>query len=155
MAKPIPDGYSTITAHLTISDPHQTVDFYKRGLGAEELFNIPTPDGRVMHMELKIGNSIFMVAEAGQMGSKSPKDYGGASSSIMLYTEDVDALFQRAVAAGATVKMPPQDMFWGDRWAMIEDTSGHVWQMATHKEDVPPEEMSRRFEEMMKQQKPQ
>lgn len=151
MAKAIPDGYGTITAHMTVSDIDRTIEWYKNGLGAEELYRMPGPGGAIMHAEFKLGNSIFMIAQAGMMDAKSPKELGGTHGGLLIYTEDCDALFNRAVAAGATVKMPPADQFWGDRWAMVVDPSGHEWQFATHKEDVSQEEMGRRMQEMMKQ----
>ncbi|MGE5755580.1 MAG: VOC family protein, partial [Planctomycetaceae bacterium] len=120
--------------------------------GATELFRMAGPGGRVMHAEIKIGNSPIMMAdECPEMRARSPQSVGGSPVGILLYVEDVDALFNQAVAAGAKVTRPVQDQFYGDRAGGLEDPFGHVWHVATHKEDVPPEEIYRRFEAAMKQ----
>ncbi len=150
--KPIPDGYHTATPYLIIKDAARALDFYKQALGAEELFRMASPDGKIGHAEIRIGNSILMLAdEHPEMGYQSPQSYGGTPVSIMLYVEDVDAQFQKAVAAGAKVKRPLKDQFYGDRSGTIADPFGHEWTIATHKEDLPMEEIERRAAEAMKQ----
>lgn len=149
MAKPIPDGYHSVTPYLTIRGAAEALDFYRRAFGAAELVRMPGPDGQgVMHAEIRIGDSIVMLGEESiEMGASSPQTLGGSGSSILIYVEDVDAAFDRAVNAGATVRVPVTDMFWGDRYGQLADPFGHIWSIATHKEDVPPEEMSRRMAE--------
>ncbi|MBN1362340.1 MAG: VOC family protein [Sedimentisphaerales bacterium] len=149
--KPIPDEYHTLTPTLTVSDATQAIEFYKEGFGAEERFRMPTPDGKhVMHAELKIGNSIIMLSdEMGGMDCRSPQSYGGTPVAFYVYVEDVDAAFDRAVSAGAIVKMPVENMFWGDRIGSVVDPSGHVWTLATHVEEVSPKEMEKRGREFM------
>ncbi|MBM4026014.1 MAG: VOC family protein [Planctomycetes bacterium] len=153
--KPIPEGYRTITPVLTVRDAAQVIEFYKEAFGAEERYRMMTPDGKwVAHAELKIGDSIFMLSdEMPGMESSSPASLGGTSVWFFVYVEDVDAAFERAVAAGATVKMPVQDMFWGDRTGEVADPAGHRWTLATHIEDLSPEETAARgrefFEKMM------
>ncbi|MFQ5694656.1 MAG: VOC family protein [Terriglobia bacterium] len=148
-AKPIPEGYHTLTPYLVIKGAAQAIDFYKKAFGAEELFRMPGPDGKtVMHAEIKIGDSIVMLSEEfpGQ-GPPSPESLGGTPASILIYHEDVDAAFDRAVKAGSKSEMEPQDMFWGDRWGKLKDPFGHSWQVATHKEDLTPEEIGKRAEQ--------
>lgn len=153
--KPIPDGYHTATAYLVVNDAAAAIEFYKQAFGAEELLRLEMPDGKIGHAEIKIGDSPIMLADAfPEMGCVTPQSLGGSPVSIMLYVEDVDARFDQAVAAGATVKKPLADQFYGDRTGTIEDPFGHGWTIATHIEDVPPPEINRRFEEMMKQPKP-
>jgi PhnB protein len=149
-AKAVPQGYHTITPQLTLDNAAQTIDWYKRALGAEEISKSLGPDGKVMHAELKIGDSRFMVNDAMQ-GSKGPKEYGGSPSSLWLYVEDSDQLFNRAVAAGATVQMPMDNQFWGDRGGAIADPNGYTWWISTRKEDFTPEEMKQRAEDFFKQ----
>lgn len=146
--KPVPDGYHTVTPMLAIRGAAAAIEFYKKALGAEELFRMPGPGDAVLHAELRIGDSIVMLGdEAPEMGSPAPPSLGGTPVSLMLYVPDVDASFARATAAGCTALMPPTDMFWGDRFGKLQDPFGHQWAMATHKEDVPPEEMARRMAE--------
>lgn len=146
--KAIPDGYYSLTPYLVISGAAEAIEFYKKAFGAEEIVRMPGPGGKLMHAEIKIGNSILMLADENpEQGHLSPKSRGGSTSSVMLYTEDVDATFKRAVAAGAKENMPPMDMFWGDRMGNLTDPFGHTWAIATHKEDVSPEEMGRRMKE--------
>jgi PhnB protein len=146
--RPIPEGFHTVTASLTVRDAAAAIDFYKKALGAQELMRMPMPDGKVGHAELKIGDSIiFLNDEFPQMGHKSPQTLGGASGSIYLYVEDADKAFKRATDAGATTKMPLTNMFWGDRYGQVVDPFGHVWGLSTHVEDVSPEEMERRSKE--------
>jgi PhnB protein len=150
--KPIPNGYHTVTPYLVVKDAASAIDFYKKAFGATELFRMAGPHGRVMHAEIKIGNSPIMMAdECPEMRTRSPQSVGGSPVSMYLYVEDVDALFSQAVAAGAKVTRPVKDQFYGDRSGGLEDPFGHVWYVATHKEDVPPEEIHRRFEAAMKQ----
>jgi PhnB protein len=153
MAKPIPDGYSTVTPALTVTNGAEAIEFYKRALGAKELMRIPGPDGKhLMHAEIEVGNSRVMLAdESPEMGCRAPASLGSVSSSLYVYVEDVDKAFRRAVEAGAKALMPPADMFWGDRFGQIEDPSGHRWGLATHKEDPSPEEMARRQKEFFAQ----
>src|SRR2546430_16896561 len=146
MAKAIPDGFHAITAALTVRHGAQAIDFYKRALGAEELMRIPGPDGKsLMHAELKIGDSIFMLSdEQPGMGCRAPASVGGPTSYLYVYVPDVDKAFRRAVEAGAKVLMPLTDMFWGDRYGQGEDPSGHRGGPAPHKEKLPPPEMAKR-----------
>src|SRR5947209_6017351 len=150
--KPIPDGYTTVTPYLYIRGAAGAIDFYKRAFGATELFRVPGPQGKVMHAEIKIGNSYIMLAdEFPEMGARSPQTLGGVSSSIMLYVPDVDTRFAQAVNAGAKVQRPVKDQFYGDRSGTVEDPFGHVWTIGTHTEDVSSEEMQRRMAAAMKQ----
>jgi PhnB protein len=155
--KAIPEGYHTLTPSLTVGDGAKAIDFYKKAFGAQERMRIPGPDGHLMHAELQVGDSIVMLAdEMPDMGCKAPASVGATSSSLYVYVLDVDAAFKRAVEAGAKALMPPADMFWGDRFATVEDPSGHRWGLATHKEDPSPAEMERRKNEFfasMAQQK--
>jgi PhnB protein len=151
--KAIPDGYHAVTPYLIVQGAAAALDFYKRALGATEVMRMEGPGGKVMHAEIKLGDSIVMLAdEFPDMGYKSPLALGGSPVGIAVYVEDVDAVFARAIAAGATVQRPVKDQFYGDRSGTLKDPFGHVWTIATHKEDVPPEEMHRRFEATMKQQ---
>ena len=147
--KAIPDGYYTATPYLYLSDGAKAIDFYKKAFGATEMTRMGGPDGRVMHAELKIGNSIVMMAdEFPEMNHRSPRALGGPSGSIMLYVTDVDAAFARAVKAGATATRPVELQFWGDKMGALEDPFGHQWTLATHVEDVSPAEMERRMAAM-------
>lgn len=153
-AKAIPDGYATVTPYLIVRDGAKALDFYKRAFAATELYRLAAPDGKVLHAEMQIGNSrIMMAEEVPQMGARSPQALGGSPVSILLYVEGVDARVQQANAAGAKVVRPLQDQFYGDRSATLEDPFGHVWTIATHIEDVPPAEIQKRAEAMMKQRK--
>ncbi len=145
-AKPIPDGYHTITPHLVARDANAAIEFYKRALGAEELCRMPGPDGKkVMHSELKIGDStIFVCDEFPDHGAVSPQALNGSAVTMHLYVEDADKAYKQAVEAGATGTMEPQDMFWGDRYGSFDDPFGHKWAVATHKEDLTPEDMQQR-----------
>jgi PhnB protein len=144
-AKPIPDGYHTATPYLIVRGAARAIDFYKQAFSATEMMRFAMPDGKVMHAEIKIGNSPIMLAdECPQMGAVSPQTVGGSPVSLLLYVEDVDALTAEAIAAGAKVIRPVQDQFYGDRSSTLTDPFGHQWTIATHKEDVPLEEMHRR-----------
>jgi PhnB protein len=150
--KPIPDGYHAVTPYLIVRDAARAIDWYKQVLGATELMRLNGPDGRVGHAELRLGDSTIMLAdEHPEVGARSPRTVGGTPVSLLLYVEDVDARFNKALAAGATQQRPVKDQFYGDRSGTLEDPFGHVWSLATHIEDVSPEEMSRRMEAMHKQ----
>ena len=143
--KPIPEGYHSVTPYLIVRGGSDAIEFYKRAFGATELFRFPAPDGKVGHAEIKIGDSPIMLAdEYPQMGYNSPQSIGGSPVSLMIYMDDVDTVFGRAIEAGATVKEAVQDKFYGDRIGSVVDPFGHVWHIATHKEDVSIEEMQRR-----------
>jgi PhnB protein len=147
--KPIPEGYHTLTPYLTVRGASDAISFYKKAFGAEEIVRMPMPDGRVGHAELQIGDSRLMMAdempEMGDAVTQSPRTLGGATAGMCLYVPDVDALFQRAVDAGAKAKRPLTNQFYGDRSAVVEDPFGHLWTLATHVEDVSPEEMKKRM----------
>jgi PhnB protein len=143
--KPIPEGYHTATPYLIIKDAADAIEFYKRAFGAIELFRFPAPEGKIGHAEIKIGDSPIMLAdEYPDMGYKSPKALGGSPVSLMIYVEDVDTVFNQALAAGALVKEALSDKFYGDRTGTLVDPFGHIWHVSTHKEDVSLEEMERR-----------
>ena len=143
--KAIPDGYHTITPMLTVRDAARAIEFYKKAFNAQQLYRMNGPDGKVMHAEIKIGNSICMLGEENpQMGCQSPVTLKGTPISLYLYVENVDAAFNQAVKAGAKVEMPVADMFWGDRFGQVSDPSGHRWSLATHKEDLTPEQVGQR-----------
>ena len=143
--KSIPDGYHTVTPYLIIRGAADALEFYKKAFGATELFRMEH-GGKIGHAEMKIGDSPIMLAdEFPEMGHKSPQTLGGSPVSILLYVEDVDALFNQAIAAGATEKEPVQDKFYGDRMGSLVDPFGHIWHVGTHKEDVSPEEMEKRM----------
>ena len=152
-ANAVPKGFSTITPQLVLDNAAQTMEWYVKALGAKEVSRSLGPDGKVMHAELWIGNSPFMVNDA-MMGSKGPKALGGSPASLWIYVEDCDALFNRAVAAGGKVLPGPmgqlQDQFWGDRTGTLTDPHGYTWTIATHKEDLTPAELQQRQEEWMK-----
>jgi PhnB protein len=148
--KPIPEGFHSVTPSLVIKEASKAIDWYVKALGAQELYRMPGPDGRLMHAEIKIGNSIIMLNdEMPDMGGKGPLALGGTPVSLMIYCEDSDALFNRAVGAGATVRMPLEDAFWGDRWGMVVDPFGHIWSIATRKQNLSVEEMKRAMDEFM------
>ena len=150
--RPIPDGYHTVTPYLIVSDATGAIDFYRRAFGATEVMRLASPEGKVGHAEVTIGNSRIMLAdEFPEMGARGPQAFGGTPVMLALYVEDVDGLFRQAVAAGGKEVRPVQDQFYGDRSGMLADPFGHVWTIATHKEDVTPEEINRRFEAMMQQ----
>ena len=150
--KPIPEGYHSITPMLTVRYAARAIDFYRRAFGAEEIGRMYGPDGKtVMHAELKIGNSrLFLCDEVPEMECRGPETLGGSPTGIYLYVRDVDETFRKAVEAGATVRRPLEDMFWGDRTGSVTDPFGHSWDLATHREDVSPEEMNRRGKEFFK-----
>lgn len=149
-AKPVPEGLHTMTPQLALDNAAQTIDWYKRALGAEEVSRGLGPDGRIMHAEIRIGDSRFYANDV-MSGAKGPQALGGSPASFWLYVENSDALFNRAVSAGATVQMPMDDQFWGDRAGAVADPAGYTWWIATRKEDLTHEEVTRRAEEFFKQ----
>ena len=144
---PIPEGHHTITPHLCVKGAAEAIEFYKKAFNAEEICRVPAPDGSVLiHSAIKIGDSlVFIYDEVPKMGALGPKSIGGTAVRLHLYVEDVDSLFDQAVKAGAKSEMPPMDQPWGDRYGVLTDPFGHSWGLATHKEDVSPEELTRRF----------
>ncbi len=143
--RPIPEGYHTVTPYLIIDGAAEAIDFYKKAFGATELFRMAQPDGKIGHAEIKIGDSPIMLAdEFPQMGYRSPKSLGGSPVSIMVYVENVDEVVSQATTAGARLDRPVEDKFYGDRGGSLTDPFGHIWHIATHKEDVSPEEMKKR-----------
>jgi PhnB protein len=148
-AQPIPPGYGTLTPHIVSKDAAKAIEFYKKAFGAEELSRMPGPEGKLMHASLKIGNSMLMLCDEfpGFCDTMaSAQTIGKAHAVLHLYVEDTDKAFQRAIDAGATAEMPPQDMFWGDRYGKIVDPFGQPWSIATHKEDLSPDEMKERMQ---------
>ncbi|TLX82075.1 MAG: VOC family protein [Thaumarchaeota archaeon] len=140
--KKIPEGYHSITPALIVKNGDAAIEFYKKGFGAEERSRMKSPDGRVAHAELKLGDSVFMLSdEYPEMKCQSPNSIGGSQVSMYVYVEDVDSLFDKAVTAGAKVLDPVKDQFWGDRHGRLEDPFGHLWSIATHKKDLSEEEM--------------
>ena len=149
MPSGVREGYQTVTAALTVRNGAEAIEFYKKAFGAKEIMRVPGPDGKsLMHAEIRVGNSRIMLGdESPAMGCLAPVTLGGPGGSLYVYVPDVDAAFKRAVAAGAKALMPVTDMFYGDRFGQVEDPSGHRWGLATHVEDVAPEEMMRRQRE--------
>jgi PhnB protein len=148
--KPIPEGYRTVTPYLAVEDAAEAIDYYERAFGAKERVRMHGPDGKIGHAELEIGDSIVMLSDPfPQASTRPPKELGGTSSSVFLYVEDVDAVVKQAVDEGASITMEVEDQFWGDRFGSITDPFGHSWAIATHVEDVPPEEMEERAKAAM------
>jgi PhnB protein len=148
--KPIPTGFRSVTPYLTVSESARAIDFYKRAFGAQEVMRIEGPGGKIGHAEIKIGDSMIMLGdEMPGNRCRSPQSLGGTTGGVMLFVENVDAVFNQAVSAGAQVETPLADMFWGDRFGSLKDPFGHSWSLATHKEDVAPAEMSKRMQEAM------
>jgi PhnB protein len=151
--KPVPQGYHTATPYLTIKNAARALDFYKKAFGAQEVARMDAPDGKVAHAEIKVGDSMIMIAEETPgSGNRSPESLGGTTASIFLYVDNADAIFEKAVSAGAQVETALADMFWGDRYGKLKDPFGHSWSVATHKEDVAPAEMEKRMQDAMAKQ---
>jgi PhnB protein len=147
---PVPKGYHTVTPHLVCRGTGKALAFYAKAFGAKERGRMASPDGTVVHAEMRIGDSIVMLGEEmPEMGASAPQTVGGSPVTVFLYVKDVDTSFAKAVAAGATADMPPTDMFWGDRYAKLTDPFGHKWSMATHIEDMSIKEMTRRMAKEM------
>jgi PhnB protein len=143
--KPVPEGYHVVTPYLICKGAAAAIDYYTKVFGATELMRHPAPDGKIGHAEIKIGDSVIMLAdEYPEMKFLSPKTIGGSAVGLMLYVPDADAVFERAIAAGATERQAMEDKFYGDRSGSLVDPFGHMWTVSTHKEDVSPEEMERR-----------
>jgi PhnB protein len=155
-ATPVPPQYGTATPHLIVSPCSDALEFYAKAFGAKVLLTMPGPEGRIMHAEMKIGDSIVMCSDEmdlpGGPTRKTPKNAGATTGGVMLYLKDVDTFFEKAVAAGATGVMPPTDQFWGDRHGQLEDPFGHVWAVATHLRDMTPKEMQKEMQKMFSQQ---
>jgi PhnB protein len=143
--KPIPEGYNTVTPYLTVEDAAQAIEYYKKAFGAKERVRMDAPGGKVGHAELEIGDSLVMLSDPfPQATTRPPKELGGTSANVFLFVEDVDAVVKQAVDAGATITMEVGDQFWGDRMGTVTDPFGHVWSIATHIEDLTPEEIAER-----------
>ena len=152
MPQPVPEGYHTITPYLAVENASEAIDFYQRAFGAQERVRMDGPGGAIMHAELQVGDSMIMLSDPfPQSSTTPPKQLGGTSVSIFAYVENIDDVYKQAIDAGASSLMEPDDMFWGDRFGSVQDPFGHSWTIATHIEDVEPEEMQRRSEEFMSQ----
>ena len=151
-AKPIPDGFNTVSVSLILDNCLEAMDFYQRAFGAEAGMRMPGTDGKgTMHMEMRIGESTIMMSDANPAwNTRSPKAFGGSPVSMHIYVKDADALFNRAVGAGCEVEMPIMDTFWGDRYGKVRDPFGHSWGIATHKEDLTLDQIGRRAAEFFK-----
>jgi PhnB protein len=148
--KPIPEGYHTLTPYLAVENAADAIEFYRRAFGAKERMRMPAPNGKIGHAEIEIGDSILMLSDPfPQSTVRPPQELGGTTASIFMYVEDVDATVEQAVSAGATVTMEVQDMFWGDRFGSVSDPYGHTWSVATHVEDLSPEEIAKRGQAAM------
>ncbi len=148
--KPVPDGYHTLTPFLTVRDAAAAIEFYKQAFGAQERGIMRGPDGKVMHAEIKIGDSVIMLSdEFPEFGALSPQAIGGSPMGLHIYIDGVDAAFDRAVKAGAQVEMPVMDQFWGDRYGRLKDPFGHKWSIATHTKDLSMDEMKQGMDEAM------
>jgi PhnB protein len=148
--QPIPEGYHSVTPYLAVDDAAQAIEYYKKAFGAKERGRMEAPGGKIGHAELEIGDAVVMLSDPlPQFATRSPKELGGTTASLFMYVEDVDATVKRAVDAGATLTVEVEDQFWGDRFGMVTDPYGHQWSIATHVEDVPPEEMAERAKAAM------
>jgi len=148
--QPVPQGYHTVTPYLVVDDAAGAIEYYERAFGAKERVRMDTPDGRIGHAELEIGDSLVMLSDPfPQASTRPPSELGGTSASVFLYVEDVDAVVKNAVDEGATITREVENQFWGDRFGTITDPFGHVWSIATHVEDVPPEEIAERAKAAM------
>jgi PhnB protein len=151
----IPKGYHTVTPSIFVEGAAQAIDFYKKALGAEEKYRFPGPDGKIMHAEIRIGDSTIMMAdEMPDQGGKSPKSLGGSPVSFFIYQDNVDAAWKRAIDAGAKEVMPLEDQFWGDRAGCFQDPFGHQWWLAQHVKDMTPEELNKAAESFFSQMQP-
>ncbi len=152
---PIPAGFQTVTPHLICEGAADAIEFYKKAFNAVELMRMPGPAGKLMHAQIQIGSSMVMLADDfPDWGSLGPRALKGTPIVVHLYVEDTDALYNQAVAAGATAKMPPADMFWGDRYGMVTDPFGHIWSIATHNRDLTPEQMNAEMQKSMSENCP-
>jgi len=150
-AKPIPDGYHTLTTYLIVKDSKAAMAFYTKAFGAKEILRLSMPDGSIAHAEMKVGDSHFMLSDENeQWGNKSPKTLGGTPVGLAIYVDDCDQVFDRAVAAGATIERPVMDQFYGDRSGTLFDLDGHKWTIGTHKIDMSPAEMQKAMDEWLK-----
>ena len=148
--KAIPEGYPRITPYLHVDGAEAAIEFYGKIFGAQERMRMPAPEGKIGHAELMLGDSVLMLAdEFPDMGALSPNTIGGSPVTLSVYVDDVDAVFEAALEAGATLVRPIENQFYGDRTGQLEDPFGHRWSIATHVEDVPPDEMERRMAELM------
>ncbi len=151
--KKIPDGYNRVSPYLIVNGAERALDFYKQAFGAVELFRHKAPDGKIGHAEVRIGDTVIMLAdEFPDHDAHGPRKFGGSPVSLHVYCEDVDAVAAKAVAAGGKMKRPVADQFYGDRLGTLEDPFGHTWHLSTHIEDVPPEELDRRAKKAMAEQ---
>ena len=151
----IPKGYHTVTPNLVVDGADRAIEFYKKALGAEEIMRFPGPDGKIMHAEIRIGDSVVMLNdEMPDHGVKGPKSYGGTPIGFFIYREDVDGAWKRAVDAGARVIQPLADQFWGDRTGCVEDPFGHRWWLAQHIQDLTPDEIRKNAESFFSQMQP-
>jgi PhnB protein len=148
--QPIPEGYHSLTPYLAVEDASKAIEFYKDAFGADEVVRMPGPDGKIAHAELQIGDSKLMLSDPfPQSNVRPPSERGGPTASVFMYVDDVDVIFQQAQRAGAEVVTELEDMFWGDRFGTLSDPFGHVWSIATHKEDLSEEEMAERSKAAM------
>jgi len=148
----IPKGYHSVTPNICVAGADRAIEFYKRAFGAEELSRFPTPDGKIMHAEIRIGDSVIMLGdEMPEQGAKSPTSYGGTPVGFFIYKESVDSAWKQAVDAGAKAVVPLADQFWGDRTGCLEDPFGHRWWLAQHIQDLSPDELRQRAEEAFSQ----
>lgn len=148
--KPIPEGYHSLTPYLAVDGAAEAIEYYKQAFGAKERVRMDGPEGKIAHAELEIGDSVVMLSDPfPQATSKSPRELGGTTGGVFMYVEDVDATVKQAVDAGGEVTMEVADQFWGDRFGSVRDPFGHEWSIATHVEDVPPEQMAERAKEAM------
>jgi PhnB protein len=150
MPKNPPEGYHSLNAYIAVEDANAAIEFYKQAFGAQERVKMPGPEGKIGHAELQIGDSVVMLSDPFPQSTTSPpKQLGGTTTGLMIYVDDADAVAQKAIDAGAELTQPLENMFWGDRFGQVKDPFGHVWQIATHIEDVPPEEMAERAKAAM------
>ena len=148
MTKPIPEGFHTVTPSLVVSNAKEAIEFYNKAFDAKEIYKFPTPDGKILHAMIQIGDSFVMMSdEFLAMGMKSPTTLGGTAVTLHLYVENADKMFKQAVDAGAVITMPIMDVFWGDRFGTVMDPYGHSWAIATHKIDMTPEGLRKAGEE--------